>query len=303
MTSSSPSPSVHFRAELVNGTWLAASFVVTLLTPWVVIASGNGTGVNTMSGYAFKSPALDPAAAAVPPDATLAAYAAYTSVWSGSVKSELFDASGDAIVTSWMQGAEGPTVRWISVGVAEAVGSAWTAARTGAVMVGHTSLQTDRQYVCGVVSAGDPSTAVARVSYRVPGPSRLLSTDDGLGDFTNNATFHSGPLALPANASGFVRAVDLRTDTPPATACAAKVTVVAPPGRGDRAPRVFTLPFFNNGEDYTTWRSLLFPSPLAVAGGSVVTVSHSCGGQTYPAAVRKEDGAAVVAMRVDLLGA
>jgi hypothetical protein len=75
--------------------------------------------------------------------------------------------------------------------------------------------------------------------------------------------------------------------------------VVAPAGRGPAASRGLRVDFVNNGSNAATWRSLPLSAPFAVAGGSQVAVSHSCGGQSYTAGVRQDTGAAIVALRVD----
>jgi hypothetical protein len=141
----------------------------------------------------------------------------------------------------------------------------------------HTSLGSSRLYTAGVTAGGSSRTAVANVTFRMPGPAVEVGTDDGNGRTAVGLAFSSGALTVPPGASGLLRAVELRTDAPVRTTCVANVTVVAPAPR--EFVRVLLVNFFNNGADATAWRSLPLPAPFAVAGGSQVAVSHSCGGQ------------------------
>lgn len=289
-----------FGAGVVNHTWLAVDFVVTRLAPWVTVSRDDGSGTVARS-YSFSSPPIaTEGGGAPPPDATLVSYALLTDIWYGNIRSAIGFANGTDILVSWLQSDDGRRgVRWTTVGVPAAVGAAWPASRCNGAFAMHTSLQTNRLYDCGVAAGGSPHSAVANVTFRVPGPDVALGTDDGAGATADEAAFSSGALAVPPGGAGFVRALDLRTDTPLATQCMANVTVVAPPGRGPTHPREILLEFRNNGFSAATWRSLPLPAPLAVAGGSVITVSHACSGRAYTGAVRNDTGAAIVALRID----
>lgn len=204
-------------AGMVNGTLLAIGFTMTRLAQWIV-SSADGSGTITQS-CSFASPPLV-TEGVVPPNATLVPYRTPSSPTSGpaAMRSAVASANGTDILAAWLQANDGRSgVRWTTVGVPASLGDTWPASKCGALTAMHTSLQTDRLYNCGVEAGGDPRAAVANVTFRVPGPAVELGTDDGNGRTATGPAFSSGALTVPPGASGFLRAVELRSDTPPGT--------------------------------------------------------------------------------------
>jgi hypothetical protein len=287
-----------FLAGVVNHTVLVAAFNVTLLTPLVAVSTDDGRNA-TAAGYSFTTGAL--ALGAVPKQSTLVAYAVLTNIFATALKTFL-DVDGADVFFSWLNANDGRTgVRWTTVGIASADAAALPGGGDGGpgvtMAVTHTSLETYRTYTSGVTASS--GAAVATLLFRPPVPQTPFSIDDGENDSASAASFASGRVPV-GGAAGFVRAVDVKSDTPLGAVCIANVTVWGPATTTtSRVTSSAQLQFLNNGKGATSWRSLPLAEPLPVYAGGAFALSHSCGGAAYTAGVRADDGAAIIAFVVE----
>lgn len=307
-----------FDSSTANASaFLCAAFAVEALRVPVTVSADDGQG-GTQLGYSFSSAPLVVPRAAGATNASVASFAVLTDVYPTGLKTSLLAGpSQQQLYRGYVNPQDNRSgVRWTVVGLSHldpSGGGAALAPGTPLVAV-HSSLETSRTYAAGVRAGGSANgAAIAAVTLRLPGPHAAVSTDDGSGATGTAGTFSSRDIAVAT--SGVLRALDLRTDAALATACTATITVAAgaagekddgassgsgSAGDGGGAPpRVLDVPFLNNGRGPQDWRSLPLAAPLALRAPCRVRVAHSCGGASYVAGVRADDGSAAVAFLLE----